>query len=383
MKLRKEMEPRIETWLSGFPKEEQKLMLDLLSNFYYYSEKRINEKVEELYKEFIESYTGSLTDVIFTKIIKEQGASFSDIFSSAFWFQNNLYDYMEPNILSLLEEGSVPGTLVIVDDYSGTGKTFIKTIDKFIKKNREIIKTSLYFLTLHITQRAIKQIEEYAKEIGVQIKIISHEISDEAFKSGYLFEEVQAFKYQKRYSDICTRHSINKNFVFGFEDVASLVAFYYNTPNNTLGLFWYDLTDFIALFPRHKKKQTSLKQMQKDAQNRKNRREQIVIFGIDDARLAEIMAYCIANGNNVSLANMKREFGLTPDQLDSILKEMIKKEYIYVENGTIMPTEKLKSHMFVSRLKKYKTSFHQNDNDTDTSTSAFNTHDEYIPVNFK
>ncbi len=383
MKLRKEMEPRIETWLSGFPKEEQKLMLDLLSNFYYYSEKRINEKVEELYKEFIESYTGSLTDVIFTKIIKEQGASFSDIFSSAFWFQNNLYDYMEPNILSLLEEGSVPGTLVIVDDYSGTGKTFIKTIDKFIKKNREIIKTSLYFLTLHITQRAIKQIEEYSKEIGVQIKIISHEISDEAFKSGYLFEEVQAFKYQKRYSDICTRHSINKNFVFGFEDVASLVAFYYNTPNNTLGLFWYDLTDFIALFPRHKKKQTSLKQMQKDAQNRKNRREQIVIFGIDDARLAEIMAYCIANGNNVSLANMKREFGLTPDQLDSILKEMIKKEYIYVENGTIMPTEKLKSHMFVSRLKKYKTSFHQNDNDTDTSTSAFNTHDEYIPVNFK
>lgn len=381
MKLRKEMEPRIESWLSGFPEEEQKLMLDLLSNFHYYSEKRINEKVEELYKEFVESYTGNPADVIFTKIIKEQGASFSDIFSSAFWFQNNLYDYMEPNILSLLEEGSVPGTLVIVDDYSGTGKTFIKTIDKFIEKNRDIITTSLYFLTLHITQRAIKQIEEYSKEIGVQIKIISLEISDEAFKSGYLFEEGQAFKHKKYYSDICTRHSINKKFVFGFEDVASLVAFYYNTPNNTLGLFWHDLTDFIALFPRHKKEQTSLKQMQKDAQDRKNRREQIVIFGIDDARLAAIMAYCIANGTNVSLANMKHDFGLTPEQLDSILEEMIKKEYIYVENGTIIPTEKLKSHMFVSRLKKYKKSFYHNDNGPDTST--FNTHDEYIPVNFK
>lgn len=354
MKLRKEMEPRIESWLSGFPEEEQKLMLDLLSNFHYYSEKRINEKVEELYKDFVESYTGNPADVIFTKIIKVQGASFSDIFSSAFWFQNNLYDYMEPNILSLLEEGSVPGTLVIVDDYSGTGKTFIKTIDKLIEKNRDIITTSLYFLTLHITQRAIKQIEEYSKEIGVQIKIISLEISDEAFKSGYLFEEGQAFKHKKYYSDICTRHSINEKFVFGFEDVASLVAFYYNTPNNTLGLFWHDLTDFIALFPRHKKEQTSLKQMQKDAQDRKNRREQIVIFGIDDARLAAIMAYCIANGTNVSLANMKHDFGLTPEQLDSILEEMIKKEYIYVENGTIIPTEKLKSHMFVSRLKNIK-----------------------------
>lgn len=121
--------------------------------------------------------------------------------------------------------------------------------------------------------------------------------------------------------------------------------------------------------------------MQKDAQDRKNRREQIVIFGIDDARLAAIMAYCIANGTNVSLANMKHDFGLTPEQLDSILEEMIKKEYIYVENGTIIPTEKLKSHMFVSRLKKYKKSFYHNDNGTDTST--FNTHDEYIPVNFK
>ena len=34
----------------------------------------MNEKVEELYKEFVESYTGNPADVIFTKINKEQGA---------------------------------------------------------------------------------------------------------------------------------------------------------------------------------------------------------------------------------------------------------------------------------------------------------------------
>lgn len=111
MKLRKEMGPRIEAWLSGFPKEEQKLILDLLSNFYYYSEKRINEKVEELYKEFIESYTGSPADVIFTKIIKEQGASFSDIFSSAFWFQNNLYDYHNQTYYPYLKKDQFPAHL--------------------------------------------------------------------------------------------------------------------------------------------------------------------------------------------------------------------------------------------------------------------------------
>lgn len=381
MQLREEMDSRIEKWISGFSEEEQQIMLELLANFYYYSEKRVNEKVLELYQKFSQTFTGDFSDVSYIKIIKEQGASFSDIFYTAFWFKNNLYDYTEPNILSLLESDIVPPILVIVDDYSGTGKTFIKSVDKMIEKNNRIVQSTFYFLTLHITQQAIKQIEAYSLIVGIQIKIVALDVSDETFKNGYLFEEIKAIELKKQYSDICISRSIKNEFILGYEDVASLVAFHYNTPNNTLGLFWNDLAEFAALFPRHKKEQTTLKKLQIESKARKKRQTQVIAYGIDDARMAAIMTYCIAYSKNLSLENIKNAFGLTGEQLDFVLRTLIEQEYIFInEDGNILtPTEKFKSHMFVSRLKKYKKSFQESEF---TEESPFNIHDEYIPVNF-
>ena len=79
---------------------------------------------------------------------------------------------------------------------------------------------------------------------------------------------------------MCDKLSINKDFILGFEEVESLVAFHYNTPNNTLGLFWQDLSDFVALFPRHKRKKTLLKNLQQDAKRRKRQSMQTVVYGI-------------------------------------------------------------------------------------------------------
>lgn len=382
MQLRKEMDSRIEKWLSGFSEEEQQIMLELLSYFYYYSEKRVNEKVIELYQKFLGFFDGDTSDVTYIKVIKDYGVSFSDIFYSAFWLRNNLYDYTESNILSLLEEDSIPPILAIVDDYSGTGKTFIKTVDKLIEKNRKIIGSPIYFLVLHITQRAIKQIETYSLAVGIQIKIIALDTSDEAFKNGYLFEEIKAIELKKHYSDVCISRSVKEDFILGYEDVASLVAFHYNTPNNTLGLFWSDLAEFVALFPRHQKKRTTLKELQKETAARKKRQSQVITFGIDDARMATIMTYCIANSKDLSLENMKYAFGLTGDQLDFVLRTLIEQGYIHIneENNTLTPTEKLKSHMFVSRLKKYKKSFQEDESEKE---GTFDIHAEYIPVNFK
>ena len=46
---------------------------------------------------------------------------FSDILFTTFWLKNNISN-AENNILGLLEAGQIPKELVIVDDYSGTGK---------------------------------------------------------------------------------------------------------------------------------------------------------------------------------------------------------------------------------------------------------------------
>ena len=378
MQLREEMDLRLDKWLSGFSDEEKKLMLELLSFFYYYSEERVKERVVELYQKFLESFDGKLSDIIFTKILKEYGESFSEFFFSTFWFHNNLKDYSEPNIESLVKE-VVPPILAIVDDYSGTGKSFVKTVDQLIEANSMIVNSTIYFLTLHITQRAMRQIEAYSSTVDVPIKIIALDVSDEAFRSGYLFEEVKSIELKEQYFDICTSRSLKETYIFGYEDTASLVAFHYNTPNNTLGLFWADLADFAALFPRHKSINTTLKKLQNEAKARKKRHARIVVFGTEDPRLAAMTAYCSAYSEKLSLENMKRDFGLTSEQLDFSLRALIEKGYIIVDNNTITPTQKLKSHMFVSRLKEYRKSFQES---RSAEKKQFNVHEEYIPVNF-
>lgn len=52
MKLRIELGERIDKWLENFSQEEQELLLDLLSQFYY-SEEKIKEKTKELYQKFV------------------------------------------------------------------------------------------------------------------------------------------------------------------------------------------------------------------------------------------------------------------------------------------------------------------------------------------
>ena len=129
MKIREDFAERIDKWLQAFPEEEHTFLLELLMQFYYYSEERIKEKVAQLFDAFMEKYQGDVNEVIYTKIIKEQGVACSDILFISFWMQNNImYSCAENNILGLLEAEQIPKELVVVDDYSGTGKTFIKTI---------------------------------------------------------------------------------------------------------------------------------------------------------------------------------------------------------------------------------------------------------------
>ena len=195
MRVREDFAERIDKWLQAFPQEEHAFLLELLMHFYYYSEERVKEKVVELHDAFLETFQGNLREVVYTKIIKEHGVACSDFLFTIFWMQNNLlYSLSDNNILSLLEVGQIPKELVVVDDYSGTGKTFIKTVDRMLQANELVKDSNLYFLTLHITQRAVLQIEEYSKCVGINIKIVSLDYSDETFKKDFIYNAIEAEK---------------------------------------------------------------------------------------------------------------------------------------------------------------------------------------------
>ena len=66
MQLRIELGERIEKWLSHFSKEEQELLLDLLSKFYYYSEEKIKAKTKELYNKFVSEHNDIADQVVYS-----------------------------------------------------------------------------------------------------------------------------------------------------------------------------------------------------------------------------------------------------------------------------------------------------------------------------
>lgn len=377
MQVRIDFSKRIDDWLQAFPEEEHAFLLELLSKFYYYSEENVKSKVVELNEKFLMKFQGDINDVVYTKIIKEQGVAFSDILFTTFWLYNNILN-VDNNIVGLLEEEQIPKTIVIVDDYSGTGKTLIKTINHMLQINGNVKESRFYFLTLHMTNRAVVQIKEYANDVGLDIVLESLDFTDEIFKKDYIYSDIEAESKKKNYSEICKREKISEDYILGFEDVSSLVSFHYNTPNNTLGLFWQDLADFVALFPRKKRSKTRLSVMQQEAKKRRNRDRAVVIYGINDGQMKVMLTYCIGQTDGISVEDFKNTFGLTASQVDEFLKEMLRQGYVVNEEGCFIPSAKLKSHMFASRIKKRQKQF----KNISEEKIEFKNHEEYIPQNF-
>jgi hypothetical protein len=267
---------------------------------------------------------------------------------------------------------------VIVDDYSGSGQTIIKTINRFLEENPKVNESRIIILLLALSEDAGQAISRYSIETGLSLEIISLDIVSNAFKTGFVYSEEQAQQKRIQYSKLYDRFLLNPDFRFGFLDVASLIAFHYNTPNNTLGLFWQDLSGFCALFPRHKNGATILRKMQAEARNRRDSRRTVIITGVDEGRRSAMLAYCVAQESSISLENMQKDFGLTIEQLGSDIKTLLDNGYLEYIDNKFVPTAKLKSHMFVRRMKKAG----QRNTACSATEEKFDLHTEYIPLHF-
>ena len=378
MKIRDEFGSKIESWLLAFEEADRPFLIELLEHFQYYSEQKISKKVVDLFQLFKNAFPTDAEEAVYIKPVKEFGTSFSTIFFTAFWLKNNLMDYAEENAIGLLSEGNIPSRIVIVDDFAGSGQTLIKTVDKLLEANSGVGSSKIFFLVFLLSDEAERAITEYADESELKIEIVALEKSSGAFKSGFIYNEKQVEEKRAIYEKLYNRFKLNLAFRYGFLEIASLIAFYYNTPNNTLGLFWQDLAEFCALFPRHKGKKTELKKMQNSAKDRRQSRKNIVIAGIDEGRLNAMMVYCVSRGKRLSFEQMKLDFGLTSEQLDADVRAMVEKGYLEYQNDQFVATPKLKSHMFVNRMKSAKAK----SDGISVTEPQFSLHEEYIPLHF-
>lgn len=350
----KEFSIKIDKWLQQFAEDEQPLMLDLLKNFYYYTRERLNSNVVQLNDKFKEEYSLEYNETVFAGIEKDYDVGFSQILFLAYWQRNDLYDRAKSKLMEHIEKGYIPATISIIDDYSGTGLTFIRYITKLISINDAVVKSKIFFLVLHISEDAQKAINDFAVNNHLNIKIVYLHTSPRAFKPDYIYKAIDS-EYQKRkYMKICKNHKINE-YVLGYKEIAALVSFDYNTPNNTLGIFWQDIAGFYQLFNRHHKQKLTLPEIQQKAKQNKNFvGTKVIMPNVEETKLNMFMVYCVAWGKSFSVPRACGDFGLTATQINDIIIKLLSAGYLSFENGQPTATQKMRKYIFSSRLKNFK-----------------------------
>lgn len=352
-KVKKEYDKKIESWLNQFTDKEKPIILELLKNYRYYTESAVAKKVVELHRKFLESNGEDISRVLFTKIPKEYGVANSDLMFNAYWLNNDIYSYSSNDVIrEFLENDAIPQILVIVDDYVGTGETFITTLKRMIEIAPELLNRKIYFLTLHASLFGVEEVNKFTESLSLDFELIYLEATPKAFLGDYIFLKADVQAKQDEYSLICQKKRISSDYIFGYNDVQSLVSFNNTTPNNTLGLFWYNDDNYISLFKKTiKKRNTSVSDLKGIA--RKNSHRDVVLFGIEDNQYNKFIVYCVKYGMDFSFSKACEDFGITMDLLRKRIDYVEKMGYIKIKEGKIIPTKKTNERIIKNRIKNW------------------------------
>ena len=203
----------------------------------------------------------------------------------------------------------------------------------------------------------MKAINEFSFKHNMNISIEYLDYSSEAFKDDYIFDAINASLKKKEYIELCEIYGVPSWEHLGFNDVQALVAFEFNAPNDTLGLFRHSAEDFAQLFKRKEKHRTTLATMRAEAKKRKRQRLPCVLFGLKDNQYQRFIAYCLAYGKYFSENQACIDFGITTDTLEKWIAYIVDHKYIVYKDGTIKPGKRTRDNMFTSRLSAWKKSF--------------------------
>ena len=372
---RQQLKIKVENWLSQFEDEEKEEMLTLLLNFDYFSKNQISKNVVHLYNLFRQECKD--TDIVFTKIDKEMSVGFSSVFYTCFWQSNNLCNYSADSIFKYNKANQLPQTIVIVDDFFGSGNTIIKFLSDLLSQNKNLINYKLYFLVMQGTEIGKINIETFAKDNNLNLRIVARKISAKAFAPDNIYSSLDVDFYKNKYSKICDDRNITLK--FGYEEVEALVSFYYNSPNNTLGAFWCDVNNFKSLFPRSKKERTSLAEMrQKVKSNDYLEKQKPFISNADSYKNDIFMVYCLSKGTGFDLYEACYDFGLTEKQISDMIEYLCKEKFLQFSDSKYIATEKLKKYLFSTRIKTFNKLYRQTETDNIIELKTTS----YTPKNF-
>ena len=259
-------------WLNQFKECFQDMVLVLIDNMLYISRPTANQWLQTLHKELV---TVGVTDedTIYTFIKSQDGLTNS---SNDYWTEYKAINHVNKNIcyedICAIQEKQWEyiKNIVLIDDFSGSGKS----IEDFISSKLDLFTGKrIICITVCVMEAAKKRLEEFGVSNGMQIVVLTGIIQKRAFEQS-LFEDDDRAKDEL--IQVSTELRIPPKDHLGFcdnkthEATQSLIAFYNNTPNNTIGIMRYDVEGgYFSIFPRVDDKKPSWQKLREKKKGRK------------------------------------------------------------------------------------------------------------------
>lgn len=264
-----------ECWLEQIPEKNRETVLTLIKNIDYYSHHNVNKWLKELHGRLLHDSSVNDDNTIYVFLRSKSGKTNS---SNDYWTEYKAINHLNKNtcienIDKLdIEDFEYIENIIYIDDFGGSGKTFITEIEKYPEKLKG---KNVYYITINIMLSAINKIREFCDENGIKVVFLSTYEQKKAFNRNLFTDDERA---KNEITEMSKELSISEHFILGFEGTQALVVFFNNTPNNTLGFIHDDSDNYKSIFPRrHDPKPTWMKykenRIKKGKTNYNNKKE--------------------------------------------------------------------------------------------------------------
>ncbi|MFD1773881.1 phosphoribosyltransferase [Paenibacillus rhizophilus] len=250
---------RIPQWLSEIEEPHRPIFLLLLKYLNYFNREKVHNTFVSVYERFRLSET-SWENTIYAPITPKR-----PIYNGTNEFFSIFREVCNPEVrptriafqlrdfLKMFNTSEV-SNIVLIDDIIGTGTTFRDFLNPLIEEfSHQFKNKKIYVLCLVAHPKGINKMNSIGKQHGIEIHCINGYGLSKAFEQGMLFktekERIAAKQIVKFYEEKVAKRNDD---IMGFQNSEGLVAFFHNTPNNTLSTFWEQeaKVTWHPIFPR-------------------------------------------------------------------------------------------------------------------------------------
>lgn len=234
-------------WIASLPSEVVQVALSMLEHFDYYSHQDANEMLHSLHKEFLKQGDCEESDALYTYIKKKDGKICSSI---EYWSEYRMINRIDKNFCTddicmfPADDWALVDNIVIIDDCCGTGNS-LKTFIEF--SGKDFSGKTIYYLVLHALDTARSMLSDIETTYRVTVRVLAINTRAGACEIVSGKDAAKTRELVKRASEKLEISPVN---YLGRYNSEGLMAFYNNTPNNTIGLFWFKSEKNDPIFPR-------------------------------------------------------------------------------------------------------------------------------------